>query len=425
MKVLVVGAGGREHALAWALKRSPKVTGVYIAPGNPGTASVGTNLPEVRSNDAEALLKAARDHGIDLTVVGPESPLADGLADRFREAGFAIFGPSKSAARLEGSKGFSKEFMARHGIPTASFDIVDSADAAHRIVDRTAPPLVLKADGLASGKGVTVAMTRAEAHEAVERAMNEKAFGEAGSRMVIEEYLPGEEASLFVVSDGRNHVPFIAAQDHKRAFDNDRGPNTGGMGAYAPASLISKKLLSEINERIVTPALNGMIAEGNPYVGLLFVGLMISPSGPQVVEFNCRFGDPEAQALLPLLDTDLFDLLHSAATGTLPAAPLAWKSGSAVTIVLASGGYPGPYETGFDITGVEEAEKAGAVVFHAGTGISDGRLVTAGGRVLNVTMIAPTLGEAIEKAYSAAAKIKFRGMQYRKDIGHRAIRGGQ
>jgi hypothetical protein len=294
MKVLIVGGGGREHALAWAMKKSPAVDGVFIAPGNPGTARVGTNLPGVRTNDCDAMIRAARDHAIDLTVVGPESPLAQGMADRFREAGLRVFGPSAAAARLEGSKVFSKEFMARHGIPTAPFLVFDNAAAAHRHVDRTAPPIVLKADGLASGKGVTVAGSREEAHQAVARVMEKRIFGAAGDRVIIEEYMAGEEASLFVVSDGVRHLPFLAAQDHKRALDQDRGPNTGGMGAYAPAAIITRPLLAEINERIVSPALQGMASEGAPYTGLLYVGLMVSPLGPRVVEFNCRFGAPAA-----------------------------------------------------------------------------------------------------------------------------------
>jgi phosphoribosylamine--glycine ligase len=424
MKVLIVGAGGREHALAWAMRTSPAVDLVFIAPGNPGTARVGTNLPEVRTNDCDAMIRAARNHAIDLTVVGPESPLAQGMADRFREAGLKVFGPSAAAARLEGSKVFSKEFMARHGIPTAPFLVFDNAAAAHRHVDRTAPPIVLKADGLASGKGVTVAGSREEAHAAVVQVMEKRIFGAAGDRVIIEEYMAGEEASLFVVSDGVHHLPFVAAQDHKRAFDRDRGPNTGGMGAYAPAAIITRPLLAEINERIVTPALQGMAQEGAPYTGLLYVGLMISPLGPRVVEFNCRFGDPETQALLPLLETDLFEVLESAASGRLSATPLAWKSGSSVTVVMASHGYPGEYQVGHEIEGIEKAEEEGALVFHAGTALREGRLVTNGGRVLNVTVEAMTLGVAIERAYGAAARIHFKGAHYRRDIGDRALGEG-
>lgn len=436
MKILVIGSGGREHALAWALRQSPTVTEVLVAPGNPGTALVGRNVPDIRSEDTGALLELARREAVDLTVVGPEGPLVEGLADRFRAAGLAVFGPDRAAARLEGSKSFSKEFMARHRIPTAGFQVFEDALAAHRHVDAHATPIVLKADGLAAGKGVTVALTRAEAHAAIEQIMEARVFGAAGSRLVIEEFMAGEEASLFVLCDGQNHLPFVAAQDHKRAFDGDRGPNTGGMGAFAPAALISRELLGQINEQIVTPTLAGLRAEGAPYQGLLYVGLMISPSGPQVVEYNCRFGDPETQALLPLLESDLAPLLLSAATGTLGSSPIRWKSGSSVCLVLASRGYPGPCDTGLDITGIADAESAGALVFHAATAYADGtpagsadanengasqRLVTAGGRVLNVCVAAPTLGAALETAYTAASRIRFSGMHYRRDIGRRAL----
>lgn len=432
MKTLVIGSGGREHALAWALRRSPRVSHVLIAPGNPGTAALGRNFPELAARDIEGLLDLARRESVDLTVVGPEDPLVEGLADRFRDAGLAVFGPGRAAARLEGSKSFSKEFMTRHGIPTAAFHVFDDAAAAHRHVDGQTTPLVLKADGLAAGKGVTVALTREEAHQAISDIMEARVFGGAGARLVIEEFLAGEEASLFVLSDGERHLPFVAAQDHKRAFDGDRGPNTGGMGAYAPAALISRDLLAQINEQIVTPTLSGMRAEGHPYVGLLYVGLMISPNGPRVVEYNCRFGDPETQALLPLLQSDLAPLLQAAATGNLGSAPLQWKSGSSVCLVLAAGGYPGACQSGLDITGIAEAEAAGALVFHAATAWADAgsvtsnsetgrRLVTAGGRVLDVCVASATLGAALETAYAAAGRIRFKGMHYRRDIGRRAL----
>ena len=421
MKVLIVGAAAREHALAWSLKQSPQVTEVLIAPGNPGTALVGRNFPDVKANDVEGLLTLARREAVDLTLVGPESPLVEGLADRFREAGLAVFGPSKAAARLEGSKIFSKEFMARHGVPSAAFTLFDNAAAAHRQVDTLTAPMVLKADGLAAGKGVVVAMSREEAHEAIEQIMEKRVFGAAGDRLVIEEFMAGEEASLFVLSDGERHLPFMAAQDHKRVFDGDRGPNTGGMGAYAPAAILDRPLLAQVNEQIVIPTLAGMRQEGNPYVGLLYVGLMISPYGPRVVEYNCRFGDPETQALVPLLKTELAPLLKAAADGHLPGAPLEWRSGSSACVVMASGGYPGAHQAGFDITGISEAEGMGALVFHAGTAEVEGRLVTAGGRVLSVCAPGSTLGAALEKAYAAAARIRFRGAHYRRDIGRRAL----
>ncbi|MDZ4806516.1 MAG: phosphoribosylamine--glycine ligase, partial [Candidatus Eisenbacteria bacterium] len=366
-KILVVGSGGREHALAWSLRQSPMVNEIFVAPGNPGTGAIATNWEDVSANDIDGLLARAIEAKIDLTVVGPESPLVEGLADRFRAAGLSVFGASARGARLEGSKVFAKEFMARHRIPTASFAVCEDAAAAHREVDRHTAPIVLKADGLAAGKGVTVAMSREEAHRPVEDAMERRIFGAAGGRLVVEEYMAGEEASLFVISDGERHLPFVAAQDHKRIFDGDRGPNTGGMGAYAPASIIDRLLLARINEEIVAPTLAGMAGEGHPYVGLLYIGLMISPSGPRVVEYNCRFGDPEVQTLLPLLNNDLAELLSTAAAGQLANVPLRWKSGSAVTVVMASPGYPGGYDTGFPITGIDKAEREGALVFHAGT----------------------------------------------------------
>jgi len=420
-KILVVGSGGREHALAWSLRQSPMVNEIFVAPGNPGTGAIATNWEDVSANDIDGLLARAIEAKIDLTVVGPESPLVEGLADRFRAAGLSVFGASARGARLEGSKVFAKEFMARHRIPTASFAVCEDAAAAHREVDRHTAVLDRAVGLLAAGKGVTVAMSREEAHRAVEDAMERRIFGAAGGRLVVEEYMAGEEASLFVISDGERHLPFVAAQDHKRIFDGDRGPNTGGMGAYAPASIIDRLLLARINEEIVAPTLAGMAGEGHPYVGLLYIGLMISPSGPRVVEYNCRFGDPEVQTLLPLLNNDLAELLSTAAAGQLANVPLRWKSGSAVTVVMASPGYPGGYDTGFPITGIDKAEREGALVFHAGTALRDGQLVTAGGRVLNVTAAGPTLGLAIEKAYRAVGHIHFKGAQYRRDIGHRAL----
>lgn len=421
MKVLVVGGGGREHALAWSLRQSRGVGEIFVAPGNPGTAALGTNWDDIPANNIDALLSRAIATGIDLTVVGPEGPLVEGLADRFRAAGLSVFGASKHGARLEGSKVFAKEFMARHRIPTASFVVCEDADTAHREVDRHTVPMVLKADGLAAGKGVTVAMSREEAHAAVRDAMEDKIFGAAGGRLVVEEFMPGEEASLFIITDGERHLPFLAAQDHKRIFDGDLGPNTGGMGAYAPAGIVDLPILARINTEIVEPTLAGMASEGQPYIGLLYVGLMIGPAGPRVVEYNCRFGDPEVQTLLPLLETNLAELLSSAANGQLTNASLRWKSESAVTVVMASPGYPGSYDIGFPITGIEKAEKEGAVVFHAGTAMRDGQLVTAGGRVLNVTASGPTLSLAMEKAYRAVGQIHFQGAQFRRDIGHRAV----
>lgn len=419
MRVLVVGGGGREHALIHSLSASPQVEALYAAPGNAGMAEAATCLP-VRADDLAGMAALVERERIDLTVVGPEVPLVAGLADRLRGQGRAVLGPTAAAAAIEGSKTFAKEFMSRHRIPTASYCTFRDPAAAREYAERAPLPLVIKADGLAAGKGVTVATTRAEALQALRAAMEERVFGEAGAQVVVEEFLPGREVSVFAISDGKDYLLLPAARDHKRALDGDRGPNTGGMGAYAPVPDLDTATLERIEREIIVPALRGLAAEGRPYVGVLYAGLMLTPEGPKVVEFNCRLGDPEAQVVLPLLENDAAELFWRAATGRLAGYQLRLRSEFAVTVVLASGGYPGPYETGLPITGVAEAAALpGVTIYHAGTAWREGQLVTAGGRVLNVTGLGPSLAEAAARAYQAAERIRFPGLHYRRDIGLR------
>jgi len=421
MKVLVVGSGGREHALAWKLAQSPKVKEVIGAPGNPGIAKLGRCV-NISPTDIKALADFAEKEGIELTVVGPEAPLVEGIVDEFEKRGLKIFGPTKAAARLEGSKAFSKEMMRKYGVPTADFEVFESPEEAIEFVKRKGAPIVVKADGLAAGKGVVVARSVDEAIEAIKKIMVEKAFGEAGNRVVIEECLEGEEASYLVVTDGERFIPLATAQDHKAVFDGDKGPNTGGMGAYSPAPVLSPEVEREVQERVIKPILRGMKEEGHPFKGVLYAGLMITDEGVKVLEFNVRFGDPEAQAILRRLDSDLFDVCMSVAQGRL-VEELRWKPETSICVVLASGGYPGKYEKGKEITGIEEAEKVPTVVvFHAGTKIENGKLVTSGGRVLNVTALGRDIVEARERAYRAVEKIHFEGMHYRKDIGLKAVK---
>ena len=423
MKVLVIGSGGREHALAWKLSREPDVDGVICAPGNPGIASVARCLPVDITVPAELLAMAAS-QGIDLTVVGPELPLSRGVVDAFTAEGRAIVGPTKAAAALEWSKAFAKDFMARHRVPTAAFRVCDSAAAALEAIHRGefAYPLVLKADGLAAGKGVVIAEDRSTAESVVRAMMVDRRFGDAGDRIVLEEFLVGQEASYFVLSDGTNFVQFGSAQDHKRIFDDDLGPNTGGMGAFAPSPLITPDTSRRVSDEIVAPVLAGMEQEGYPYRGFLYVGLMLTADGPKVIEFNVRFGDPEAQVVLPMLDEDLAWLLGEAATGALPSRPARFRNQPHVGVVLASGGYPDSPESGKPIDGIDAASDVpGAIVFHAGTTKRDGRIVTAGGRVLTVVGRSTTYRDAIDTAYAAASRIHFDGMQYRRDIGRKAL----
>jgi phosphoribosylamine--glycine ligase len=423
MRVLVVGSGGREHALVWKIARSPAVERVLAAPGSDAIARLAECRPETRADDVAALARLARRERVDLVVVGPEAPLAAGLVDRLRDAGTAAFGPTAEAARLESSKAFAKRFMARHGIPTARFAVFEELEAARRHVRELGGPCVVKADGLAAGKGVAVCDGPAEAERALVEAMAERRFGDAGARVVVEERLAGEEVSYYAVTDGERIATLAAAQDHKRALDGDRGENTGGMGACSPAPVLSEAAEKRVLEEVVHPAIRGLSAEGMPYTGVLYAGLMLDAGGaPRVVEFNVRFGDPETQALVVRMEGDLVPLLDGAARGRLDrAAPLGWQD-AAVCVVIAAGGYPRDFERGKPIAGLEEAEREeGVVVFHAGTRRrSDGRFESAGGRVLGVTARGATLALARRRAYAACDRIRFDAMHLRRDIAARA-----
>jgi phosphoribosylamine---glycine ligase len=420
--VLLVGGGGREHAIAWKLAQSPGLGRMIAAPGNPGIAAHARRVP-IKDTAIDALVTLAQQERPDLVVIGPEAPLALGLADRLRAAGLAVFGGSAAAARLESSKAFAKDLMARHRIPTARFGTFRDAAAARRYARELGAPLVVKADGLAAGKGVTVCRSLEEADRAIAQCLEARAFGDAGLTVVVEEFLVGEEASFFALSDGATVLPLTAAQDHKTVLDGDRGPNTGGMGAYSPAPVMDTAMQERVMSTIVRPTIAAMAEEGAPYTGALFVGLMITADGPRVIEFNCRFGDPECQAILPRLEDDLLALLLAAATGKgLPPA-LMWSEQSSVCVVMTSAGYPGSYETGRVITGVEAAAALpGVNVFHAGTALADGALVTAGGRVLGVQAMGADVSAAIRTAYAAVERIRFDGAHYRRDIGHHALR---
>ncbi len=417
MNVLVIGSGGREHALTWRLAQSPTVSRVFAAPGNPGIEQSATCLA------GTDYLRLAEENGIDLTVVGPEAPLIDGVVDRFRDAGRAIFGPVQAAAQLEGSKIFSKNFFARHDIPTARFHTAtNEADALKALADFTAP-VVLKADGLAAGKGVVIAQTMDEAVATVKQFMAGELVGEAGKRLVIEEFLVGEEVSFIALSDGETILPLLPSQDHKNIFDGDRGPNTGGMGAYVDERILTAEQTQVVMDTVMRPAIDGMKKEGSPFTGFLYAGLMMTAAGPKTLEFNVRMGDPETQPILYRLRSDLAAVLYAGATGKLAGTTLEWSPDPSVAVVLAAEGYPGKPRTGDEITGIEEAEATGAKVFHAGTKRdAQGRIVTSGGRVLAVTASAPTLPAAIESAYKAVAPIHFGGMQYRKDIGKKGLK---
>lgn len=420
MNILLVGSGGREHALAWKLAQSRLCTKLFACPGNPGVAE-HAQLVALDPADHPAVLTFCEQMQIGLVVVGPEGPLVDGLADSLRSVGIAVFGPSKAAAQLEGSKAFTKELCARHNIPTAAFKRVASLDAALAALDGFAIPVVIKADGLAAGKGVTVALTRAEAEEAVREIFSGR-FGAAGAEAVIEEFLEGEEASFFAITDGHTVVPFGSAQDHKRVGDRDTGPNTGGMGAYSPAPVLTPLLEGEALERIVVPTVRAMAEEGMPYSGVLYAGLMLTPTGVQLIEYNCRFGDPECQVLMQRYDGDLAELMLATAEnrlGTLPAPR--FSDQTALTVVMAAEGYPGTPRTGGAIGGIAAAEAEGAKVFHAGTALREGRLVAGGGRVLNVTALGDSVSEAQKLAYAAVNKIDFPEGFCRHDIGWREV----
>ena len=420
MKVLVIGGGGREHALAWKLAQSPRVSSVYVAPGNAGTA-VEPGLTNIALTDNGDLVAFAREREVALTVVGPEAPLAAGVVDAFRSAGLRIFGPTRSAAQLESSKDFAKDFMGRHGIPTASWRTFTDANAAREYVVHRGVPIVVKADGLASGKGVVVAATVAEAHAAIDAMLVDNAMGAAGARVVVEDCLSGEEASFIVMVDGEHVLPLASSQDHKRLRDGDAGPNTGGMGAYSPAPVVTPALHARIMREIILPTVAGMAAEGNRYTGFLYAGVMIDAHGaPRALEFNCRMGDPEAQPIIVRLKTDLVDLVEHAVNGTLDAAEVEWDRRAALGVVVAAAGYPDAPQQGALIHGLDEVSPD-MKVFHAGTRIVPEGVAVAGGRVLCVTALGDSVRQAQRLAYAAIGKIHFDGMQYRSDIGYRAL----
>jgi phosphoribosylamine--glycine ligase len=420
MRVLIVGSGAREHALAWAAARSPRVRSVLTAPGNAGTARLGRNVP-VDPMDLPALAAAARRHEVDLAIVGPDDPLAAGAVDALQAAGIRAFGPTRAAAQIEASKVWAKQFMARHGIPTAQFEVFVDARQAHRFVETrpaTWDRLVVKADGLARGKGAIVCDSDADAHEAIAAIMERRIFGPAGERVVIEQRLEGPEASVFALCAGETALPMGAARDHKRIFDGDRGPNTGGMGAYSPTRLVPPPVLDDVMARIVRPTVAGLAAEGRPFVGFLYAGLMFTADGPHVLEFNARFGDPEAQAILPLLKTDLIEAVDAALNGRLADLTLRWRDGYSCAVCLASAGYPDTVDDGKVLSGLDSLDPD-VLVFHAGTIERDGRLVTRGGRILTIVGLGPTLAAARDAAYGNVRRIHFDGMQYRRDIGER------
>ncbi len=424
MKVLVIGSGGREHALAWKLYQSPRCTQVFVAPGNPGSANEeGIENIAIDVDDIDGLVIFAKDNDIGLTVVGPEVPLVMGVVDAFTEAGLRCFGPTQAAAQLEASKSFTKDFLARHNIPTAAYSVFTEVEPAIAYIKQQGAPIVVKADGLAAGKGVIVAQTEQQAIEAVKDMLSGNAFGDAGHQVVIEEFMAGEEASFIVMVDGKNILPLATSQDHKARDNGDKGPNTGGMGAYSPAPVVTSDIHSRIMKEVIEPTVAGMAADGRPYTGFLYAGLMIDPEGnPRVVEYNCRFGDPETQPILLRLKSDLVALCEAALDGELDQAEAQWDSRAAIGVVLAAGGYPDKYKKGDVISGIDGLDSAEAKVFHAGTAFDDdGHVVTAGGRVLCATALGNTVAEAQEKAYEMIKQITWHDMYYRTDIGYRAV----
>ncbi|MBL0636549.1 phosphoribosylamine--glycine ligase [Aeromonas dhakensis] len=423
MKVLIIGNGGREHALAWKAKQSPLVTRVFVAPGNAGTAHEGSiENVAISATDIPALLAFAKEQRIGLTIVGPEAPLVKGVVDAFRAEGLAIFGPTAAAAQLEGSKAFAKDFLARHAIPTSEYQNFTEVEPALAYLREKGAPIVIKADGLAAGKGVIVAMTLSEAEEAVRDMLSGNAFGDAGARVVIEEFLEGEEASFIVMVDGEHVLPMATSQDHKRVGDGDTGLNTGGMGAYSPAPVVTDEVHRKVMERVIMPTVRGMAAEGNVYTGFLYAGLMIDGQGnPKVIEFNCRFGDPETQPIMLRMRSDLVELCLAACAGKLDQVEAIYDTRVAIGVVLAAGGYPGDYQQGKPISGLPVEEASGEKVFHAGSRMEGDTVVTAGGRVLCATALGHTVAEAQQRAYQLAGRIKWDGIFYRNDIGWRAI----
>ncbi len=422
MKILVIGGGGREHALAWKVAQNKAVSRIFVAPGNAGTA-LNPDMVNVPISSVPDLLKFAQDEGVYLTIVGPEAPLAAGVVDAFKAANLKIFGPSKLAAQLEGSKDFAKAFMLRHGIPTAAYATFTDAKLAHDYVNQQGAPIVIKADGLAAGKGVVVAMTASEAHDAIDAMLSDNKLGSAGARVVIEEFLTGEEASFIVMVDGKNTLPLATSQDHKRLQDGDQGPNTGGMGAYSPAPVVTPQIHAKVMREIIRPTVDGMAQEGHPYTGFLYAGLMISPDGNvKTLEFNCRMGDPETQPIMLRMKSDLVALAEHAVNGTLDQAEVDWDRRTALGVVMASANYPDTPKLGDEITGLP-SDLNDAHVFHAGTALQGEQVVTSGGRVLCVTALGETVKFAQQQAYQIVDGIQFKGAQYRTDIGYRAIKG--
>ncbi|MGZ3494906.1 MAG: phosphoribosylamine--glycine ligase [Thermodesulfobacteriota bacterium] len=421
MKVLVVGGGGREHALVWKIAQSPRVTQVYCAPGNAGISEQATIVP-IKANDLNGLLEFALQEKIDLTVVGPEDPLTRGIVDLFESKGLFIFGASRKAAEIEGSKAFAKEMMRKYYIPTAFYEIFDKRDDAVTYIRKVSAPVVVKADGLAAGKGVIICKTIDEAIQSVDEIMVRRVFGEAGNRVVVEEYLVGEEASYIAFTDGKAILPLASSQDHKAIFDGDQGPNTGGMGAYSPAPVVTDEVHERIIEKVLRPIIYGMGEEGRPYKGVLYAGLMIHEGHPKVLEFNARFGDPETQPVLMRMKGDIVPILEACMKGTLSQHRIEWDNRSSVCVVMASKGYPGSYDKGKVITGLKEVSRMeGVFVFHAGTAVKDGQTITNGGRVLGVTGLGEDIPRAIEKTYEAVKKISWDGVYYRTDIGQKAL----
>lgn len=423
LKILIIGSGGREHAIGWKVAQSPRAGELFFAPGNGGTASLGTNV-DIKATDINALLNFAKKENIDMTLALPDDPLALGIVDLFTANGLKIFGPTKSAAQLESSKAFAKNFMERNNLPTAKFKTFTNFDEAIKYLDTQKLPIVVKASGLALGKGVIIAQTKNEAIKALENILIKKIFGEAGNEVVIEEFMTGMEISTHVFSDGKSYSIFPTSQDHKRVGEDDTGPNTGGMGTIAPVSLVTKEMLLNIEKTIIAPTLSSMEARGVSFKGVLYPGLMITKDGPKILEYNARFGDPETQSYMRLLDTDIVNIFEACINGTLPKLDIKWKPLFSCTIVLASGGYPGSYEKGKIISGIKESEiDLNIFVFHAGTKIDENEnFITNGGRVLGVSATGNTLKEALKNAYEAVSKISFEGMQYRRDIGQKAFR---
>lgn len=420
MDILVIGSGGREHTLVWKLAQSKIVDKIYVVPGNPGMENVAECISG-SVEDNEFLVKIAQEKQVGLVVVGPEVPLTNGIVDEMAKVGIPSFGPQKAAAQLEGSKSFSKNIMKKYGIPTAKYEVFTDAVKAKAYIEAEGAPIVIKADGLAAGKGVIVAETKEQAFQAIEDIMCDKTFGSAGNSVVIEEFMVGEEASVLAFTDGDTIIPMIPSQDHKRAYDGDKGPNTGGMGTYAPAPVITAELMQKVQTEILEPTIKAMKAEGHEYKGCLYAGLMITSDGPKVVEFNARFGDPETQVVLPLLNSDLGEIMLACTNGTLDKCNITWSDNAAVCIVMSAGGYPAKYRKGDEILGLDEANKNNVLVFHAGTAKKDDKIVTNGGRVLGVVAIGKDIKTAVDKVYQDVKIINFKDVYYRKDIAHRAF----